>query len=271
MRAIWSGHVTFGLVSIPVGLYAAVEASERVSFRLLHRKDMAPIRYKKFCSEEDAEFPDDEIVKGYEVRKGEYAPVEKEELDEVRSELGVGQRTIDILQFVDFASLNPLLFERPYYVAPQKGGAKAYEVLRTALLDTRRAGIARFFLRTRPVLGALMPGRHVLSIEVLREADELRDPETFEIAHAKASAAEVKMARSLVDALSDTFDPTQHPTKYRQTLEKHLAKKPTFALARAAGPEAQGKVVDLMDALKRSLGETRGGRRKHGGRRRKAA
>ena len=93
---MWSGHVTFGLVSIPVGIHAALEASERIAFRQLHRKDMAPIRYKKFCSEEDVEVPADEIVKGYEVRKGEYAPVEKEELDQVQAEVGEGDRTIEI-------------------------------------------------------------------------------------------------------------------------------------------------------------------------------
>src|SRR6185295_6435466 len=101
-RSIWSGHVTFGLVSIPVGIHAALEASERVSFRQLHRKDMAPIRYKKFCSEEDVEVPNDEIVKGYEVRKGEFATVEKEELDKVQEEVGEGDHTIEIVQFVDF-------------------------------------------------------------------------------------------------------------------------------------------------------------------------
>src|SRR4029077_12431278 len=110
MRSLWSGHITFGLVSIPVALYPALEASRRVSFRQLHRKDMAPIRYKKFCSEEDVEVPNDEIVKGYEVKKGEYKAVEGEELDEVQAELGEGERTIDVVQFVDFGSLNPLLF-----------------------------------------------------------------------------------------------------------------------------------------------------------------
>src|SRR5262245_13042760 len=102
-RSMWTGYVTFGLVSIPVSLHAAVEASHRVSFRQLHRKDMAPIRYKKFCSEEDVEVPNDEIVKGYEVHKGEYAVVEQEELDEVQAELGEGERTIEIVEFVDFA------------------------------------------------------------------------------------------------------------------------------------------------------------------------
>jgi DNA end-binding protein Ku len=125
MKAIWSGHITFGLISIPVGLYSAIESSERVSFRLLHRKDMAPIRYKKFCSKEDVEVPNDEIVKGYEVSNKKYAVIEEEELDEVQEEVGEGDRSIDVLQFVEFSSLNPLSFEKPYYLAPQKGGEKA--------------------------------------------------------------------------------------------------------------------------------------------------
>src|SRR6185295_17496192 len=125
----WSGHITFGLISIPVGVYSAVDASERVSFRLLHRKDMAPIQYKKFCSKEDVEVPNDEIVKGYEVSKGKFAFVEKEELEEVEEELGASERSIEVLQFVDFGALNPLSFEKPYYLAPMKGGEKAYGVL----------------------------------------------------------------------------------------------------------------------------------------------
>ena len=141
MKSIWSGHITFGLISIPVGLYSAIESSERVSFRLLHRKDMAPIRYKKFCSVEDVEVGNDEIVKGYEVSKKKYAVVEEEELDEVQEEVGEGDRAIDVIQFVEFSELNPLLFEKPYYLAPQKGGEKAYGVLRDALNDANRVGI----------------------------------------------------------------------------------------------------------------------------------
>src|SRR5262249_7625747 len=118
-RAIWAGHLTFGLVSVPVGLYPAVEVSEEVHFRLLHRKDLAPIRYKKFCSKEDVEVAGSEIVRGFEVSRGKYAVVEGEGLQKVQEELGEGDRKIELLEFVDFSSLNPLLFERPYYLAPQ--------------------------------------------------------------------------------------------------------------------------------------------------------
>jgi DNA end-binding protein Ku len=257
-RSIWSGHVTFGLVSIPVGIHAALEAAERVSFRQLHRKDMAPIRYKKFCSEEDVEVPNDEIVKGYQVRKGEYAVVEKEELDKVQEEVGEGDHTIEIVQFVDFASLNPLLFEKPYYLSPQSGGAKAYGVLRDALHETRRVGIARFYLRTRPLLAALMPAEDVLALEVMRELGELRSPDALDTGRAKASGPELKMARSLIESMSDTWDPTEHPNTYRKALEKLVSAKRTVALrAEPRGEGEPGKVVDLMDALRRSLGQER--------------
>src|ERR1700736_2534017 len=208
MRALWSGHITFGLISIPVGVYAAIEESERVSFRLLHRKDMAPIQYKKFCSVEDVEVGNDEIVKGYQVEKNKFAVVEKEELEEVQEELGEGDRNIDVLQFVEFGALNPLSFEKPYYLAPTKGGEKAYGVLRDALLDASRVGITRFHLRTRPLLSALLPGQKALSLEVMRPFEELRDPSDLPVPSSIKKSAEVKMARMLIDQMStEEWDP----------------------------------------------------------------
>jgi DNA end-binding protein Ku len=256
MKAIWSGHITFGLISIPVGLYSAIEASEQVSFRLLHRKDMAPIRYKKFCSKEDVEVPNDEIVKGYEVSKKKYAVIEEEELDKVQQEVGEGDRSIDVLQFVDFSALNPLLFEKPYYLAPQKGGEKAYAVLRDALTDANRVGITRFYLRTRPLLAALIPGKKALALEVMRSFEELRDPKDLPIPASEKKSAEVKMARLLIDQMStEGWDPTKHPNEYRRALEKLLSSKRKFELKEAKQPE---NVVDLMEALRRSVGKVGG-------------
>jgi len=260
MRAIWTGHITFGLISIPVGVYSAIEASERVSFRLLHRKDMAPIQYKKFCSLEDVEVPNDEIVKGYEVSKKKFAVVEKEELDEVQEEVGEGDRTIDVVQFVEFSSLNPLSFEKPYYLAPQKGGEKAYAVLRDALTDANRVGITRFYLRTKPLLAALLPGKKALALEVLRSFEELRDPGELPIPSSEKKSAEVKMARLLIDQLStEEWDPAQHPNEYRRALEKLLSSKLKFTLKEGKGKETEN-VVDLMEALRKSVGQAGGGR-----------
>ena len=270
-RAIWSGHLTFGLVSVPVGLYAAVEASEEVHFRLLHRKDLAPIRYKKFCSKENVEVSASEIVRGFEVSKGKYSVVEGEELQKVQEELGEGDRTIELLEFVEFASLNPLLFERPYYLAPQKGGEKPYAVLREALLETKRVGIARFYLRTRPLLAALLPGPELLALDVMRESGELRSPKGLDVPKRTVRAPEVKMARMLIEQMAGEFDPTEHPNVYRKALDKLLASKRRFALETPAEEEAPAKrgaqVVDLMATLKRSLAENGRGRargtRKH--------
>jgi DNA end-binding protein Ku len=274
MRSLWTGHITFGLISIPVGLYSAIESSERVSFRLLHRKDKAPIVYKKYCSEEDVEVPNDEIVKGYEVSKKKYAFIEKEELDEVQKSVGEGGREIEVLEFVDFASLNPLSFEKPYYVAPEKGGEKAYAVLREALTEARRVGIVRFYLRTRPLLAALLPGRQALALEVIRASEELRDPKDLPIPAQTRKAGEVKMARMLIDQMAEEeWDPTEHPNEYRKALEKLLASKRKFELKEPAkgGAEAgEGKVIDLMDALRRSVGQAKA-RPKRAGRRRAGA
>ena len=274
-RAIWSGHISFGLVSIPVGLHAALEAAERVSFRQLHRKDLAPIRYKKFCSKENKEVPSSEIVRGYEVSKGRYATVEAEELDEVQKEVGEGERGIEILQFVDAKALDPLLFEKPYYLTPLQGGGKAYGVLREALCDAGKVGITRFYLRTRPLLGALIPSAGILSLEVMRTADELRDPRKLAVKTIAPRPNEIKMATALIEQMTGKWDPAAHPNVYRKAVEKLIASKPKFDVGKAKEGKPEGKVVDLMQALKDSLhGERKRPvrtTRKKGARSRKAA
>jgi len=263
MRPIWSGHITFGLISIPVSIYSAVEASEHVSFRLLHRKDHAPIKYKKFCSKEDKEVPNDEIVRGFEVSKGEFSVVEKEELEKVEEEAAGSDGDIEVLQFVEFGALNPLSFDTPYYAAPRKGGEKAYGVLRDALLETERVGIIRLALRTKPTLGALIPGPQAISLETLRPFEEIRSPKGLPIPASASTRkpAEVKMAKMLIDQMSsEAWDPTAHPNVYKKALEKLLASKRRFAVATPAGKTGKtaGNVVDLMDALKKSLGQSKG-------------
>ena len=261
MRPIWNGHITFGLISIPVALHSAVEASERVSFRMLHRKDRAPIVYKKFCSKEDKEVPNDEIVKGYELDDDEYTLVEKEDIEKAEKEAG-GSDDMEVLQFVDFGAVNPLTFDHPYYISPRKGGEKAYGVLRDALLEAKQVGIIRFRLRKKPTLGALLPGPKAIALESLRPFEELRDPSRVGVPAHTRKSAEVKMARMLIDQMSGQgWDPAEHPNEYRKSLKKLLASKKRFALEEKA--EGKGKeraaenVVDLMEALKKSLGQPR--------------
>ena len=171
----------------------------------------------------------------------------------MQKEVGEGERTVEILQFVDADSLDPLLFEKPYYVTPQKGGAKAYGVLREALQDTRKVGIARFYLRTRPLLGALMPSAGILSLEVMRNAAELRDPRRLAVKTLAAKPNEVKMAAALVEQMTGKWDPAAHPNVYRKAVEKLIARKPAFDVAEGAAGKTSARVVDLMQALKDSL------------------
>jgi DNA end-binding protein Ku len=275
-RPIWNGQLAFGLVSMPVRILSALDASEHVEFRLLHRKDHAPIKYKKFCSREDVEVPSDEIVRGYEVKKGEFALVEGEELQQVQAELGEGEHTIDVLQFVESASLDPLLFERPYYLVPNDGGEKAYALLRDALRDAGRIAVARLYLR-RPVLAAILPHGDVLALEVMRPFDEMRPADRLDFPAARVSDAEKRMARKLIDEMAAEWEPRAHPNRYRATLEKLLEGRKRVALDGAADTAegaGEGKVVDLMEALRRSLGQAggrparsvagRGGRRSTG-------
>ena len=227
---IWRGHIAFGLVVIPVGLYSALEAKERVSFRLLHKKDHAPITYKKFCSLEDVEAANDEIVKGFEVEKNRFVLVEKAELKKVQESIGEGDRTI----------------------APEKSGQRAYSVLREALGEAKRVGIARFSLRAKPNLAILMPGRRELSLAILRPFEELRDPQALPIPAVQSKPADVKLGRTLIDHMSETaWDPTAHPNEYRHALENLLASKQKVAVKEHRQPT---KVIDLMDALRRSVG-----------------
>jgi len=258
MRPIWSGHISFGLISIPISIYSAVEASERVSFRLLHRKDHAPIKYKKFCSKEDVEVPNDEIVRGYEVERGEYTTIEKEELDKVEEEEGGEKGEMEVLQFVDFGALNPLAFDTPYYAAPRKGGERAYAVLREALNDAHKVGIVRFQLRTHPRLGALIPQQTVIAVESMLSYEELRAPSGLPLSSVKTKPGEVKMAETLIEQMSsEGWDPTAHPNTFRKSLKKLLASRRRFRLEEGGGGETRGRenVVDLMEALKKSVGQ----------------
>jgi len=275
MRPIWSGHVSFGLISIPISLYSAVESSERVAFRLVHRKDHSPIHYKKFCTKEDIEVPNDEIVRAYGVGDDAYATVEKDELDKLAASDADEEGALEVLQFVDFASLNPLSFDHPYYMAPRKGGEKAYGVLREALVDAHRIAVARLTLRKRPTLAALIPGPRAIALESLRPFEELREPTDLPIPARVKKSAEVKMARLLVDQMSaEGWDPADHPNTYRKSLEKLLASRSRFSLKpriEAAKGGRNENVIDLMEALKQSLGQAKGRPRKPAARRAGAA
>jgi DNA end-binding protein Ku len=273
--AVWKGRIAFGLVGIPIELVPAVDMKEHIGFHLLHRKDRAPIQYRKFCSKEGVPVPDDEVVRGYESSKGKWALVEKDEVEAARRDSGedVEAHVLEILQFVRAEALDPVSFAHPYHVVPGEGGRKSFGVLRAALSAAGRVGLGRLRLRAAIHLGAIIPTPRGLSIVLLRPFEEIAAAPSTPLP--APQAAETKMARLLIDEMAgDEIDPAKYPDRYRAALHKLLAsKRPVEGAAtaeRAAAKGGRGEVVDLMAALKASLA-ARGGKRASSRRRTRAA
>ena len=206
MRSIWRGAINFGLVSIPCKLYTATEQKD-VRFRLVHKKDGAPIVEKRFCSEEDKEVSWDEIGKGYEVKKGEYVVLDKEEVAEAGPEQ---THTIDIGDFVQLEEIDPIYFEKSYYLEPVDVGVKPFNLLRRALEETGRVAVAKVTIRTKERLSTLRTYDETLVLETMYWPDEIRSIKDLDLPSGKAAAPasrEVEMARTLVESLASHFDP----------------------------------------------------------------
>ena len=223
-RAVWKGRLSFGLVGIPVELVPAVDAREHVGFHLLHRKDLAPIRYRKFCSKEEIEVQDEDVVRGYEVAKGKWAVVEKDELAAARKDAGAGTEAhaLEILSFLGAGRIDPLTFDQPYYIIPDEGGARPFAVFRNALAASDRVGLGRLRLRTREHLAAVIAIPHGLAAILLRPFEEVGAPPAT--GSLSAGTGEIRMARLLIDQMSEeSLDPAKYPDRYRAALKKLLA------------------------------------------------
>lgn len=251
MRAIWTGALSFGLVNIPVKLYTAT-TSDGVSFNYLHKKDLAPVRYAKVCRVEGKEIPYKEIVKGYEFSEGEYVVVENEEIENANPRK---TKTIDIQSFVKESEINPVLYEKPYYLEPSKGAEKAYALLVKALSESKKVAICRFVIRTREHLAAIKGRKRVLVMDQLRFASEVRPSSGLDLPSTElVSDRELKMALQLIEQLSEPFDPKKYKDTYSEELERVIdekvkGKKPSV---HGKAPEPT-KVADLMQVLKASL------------------
>src|ERR671922_1575065 len=198
-RSIWRGAISFGLVNVPVKLYSAV-SKKNVQFNQLHEKDGARIRMKRYCVDEDAEVPYEEIVKGYEISPGRYVVITPEELEALDPKK---TRTIDIEDFVDLDEIDPLFYEHPYYLAPDTGAAKPYKLLLAALKETNKVAIARVVIRSKEYLTAIRPAGDVMTMETMLFSDELVDPHQIEELQAdgvKTTKREVDMARQLIES-----------------------------------------------------------------------
>jgi DNA end-binding protein Ku len=266
-RAIWKGSISFGLVNIPVGLYAA-ETRDEIRFKLLDKKTMSPIHYKRVSEETTKEVAWEETVRGYEFSPGQYVVLSDEDLKRAAPE---ATQTIDIVDFVDLEEISPLYFDKPYYLGPDKKGTKAYALLRETLRRTGKVGIAKVVIRTRQYLAAVVARGDVLTLELLRYAHELRAPEEVDVPRGKegVSEREIDMAERLVEGMVSAWDPEKYKDDYREDLMKMIEKRVEAGqLESSPEPapkpkEARSNVVDLMALLKQSVEE--------GGKPRKAA
>ncbi|MEW2512914.1 Ku protein [Streptomyces sp. NPDC046870] len=260
-RAIWSGVITFGLVTVPVGLYTATE-DHTVHFHQLQRGTSDRVRNKRVNERTGDEVGTGDIVKGYELEEGQYVVVEPDELDEIAP--GRSQ-TIDITDFVDLDRIEPVYFDRTYYIAPRgKEYAEVYELLRAALAETNKAGIATFVMRDKQYLTALRAEDDVLVLQTLHWADEVRDPgrELPELPSGRAGRGKrLDMALQLVDALSSDWDPSRYRDTYQEKVRELVkAKAEGQEIAAAEEPPEATNVIDLMKVLEGSLKAARSGR-----------
>jgi DNA end-binding protein Ku len=264
-HAIWSGAISFGLVTIPVKLYTAVRTND-LRFNFLHKKDKGRIFNERHCSvcDEKVEYAD--LVRGYEYEKGHYVTVSDDDLKAVRPE---ATQSVQIVEFVDLDQINPMFFDTPYYLEPEKKGRHAYALLRDALLDSGKVAIASVVIRSREHLAAVKPNGAALVLELMHFNDEMVDQGSFDFPalNEKVADAEKKVAKLLIDTMSsDKFDPENFHDKYKEDVLAMIE-------ARANGEEIEApevhrpaatNVVNLMDVLQRSIEQSKARRKKSG-------
>jgi DNA end-binding protein Ku len=261
-RSLWNGTVSFGLVSVPVKLYSAVQ-SRTVHFHEVHGIDGARIEHRRFCSEEGREVPYEEVVKGFEVAAGEYVVLTPEE---VKAAAGSRAHMIDVEHFVDAGRIDPVFYERTYFLGAGQDGQEAYRVVHDALERTGRAGIGRFAFHNREYLAAIRSRDGILVLHTMRFADELVHGEELEWQGPERAPTEreVEMARQLLGALHEEFRPERYEDEYREAVLELIQRKAEGQPVPAAEPPAPEGPGDLMAALQASLESQHGGRRRAG-------
>src|SRR5215204_1388781 len=266
MRPIWSGSISFGLVSVPVRMFPATESKE-LRFHFLRTEDLTPIAYEKVRRDDRQPVDPDEIVRGFEIEKGRYVPLDDEDLDRLDVEL---THSIDICDFVDLDEIDPVFFRKAYYLLPAEGAEKPYRLLVRALEETSKVGIAKVVIRNKQHLAAVRPYDGVLILETMYYADEIREPVSVD-GKGKLPEAEVEMAKSLVENLSDTFKPDKYDDNYRKELLQLIRKKAKGQKLPEPQEEEDAEVVDLMAALRESVERTREQQKKRKTTRKKSA
>jgi len=259
-RALWKGSISFGLVNIPIEMHTAVR-NHRPKFRMLHAKDKSPVKFERVCIRDGHTVAWEDLVKGYEYAKGHFVVLTKEDFQAAAVEK---TRTVDIIDFVKAEAIDDRFFETPYYLVPAKGGERAYALLREAIRESGRIGIAKFILRDAQHLSAVEVIKDAIVLSVMRFADELVDVQQFDLpGDAGIRKPELDMAKALVNSLAADWDPAKYTDQYRENLLRIIKGKMKgrkVDLEPTAEPR-QAEVVDLMERLRRSLeqGAARGG------------
>jgi len=252
---VWSGFLTFGLISMPVRLFSGAR-SKGISFHMLHRDDHARVKQQLICSEEDKLIDRSEIVKGYEYRKGEYVIIEPEEIKKIEPRTA---KAMEILEFVKQEEIDPLYFESSYYLAPDEGGKKPYALLTRALEETEYVAIAKLAMHNREYTVILRPHEHGLVLHTMYYQDEVREMPDIGTDHMNLRESELKVAHQLIEALAAKWDPTKFHDTFEDNLKKlikaHLEGKEIKAVEK---PRKLSPPVDLMAALKESLAQMDG-------------
>ncbi len=248
-RAIWTGSISFGLVNVPVRMYSAIDEHD-LHFNLIHERDDSRIGYQKICKKEEKPVPDDEIVKAYEVVKDEFVVLDDDDFEAVKSE---GVKSIDISDFVPYDEIDPIYFERTYFLGPQSGSEKVYALLRKAMEATELAGIAKFVMRDRQHLGCLRVREGVITLERMFFHDEIRPTDDIAPKNVRVAKGELDMATALIGQFTGTFKPEQYEDTYRDALMKVIRAKRKGKTITAPEPETEEQPTDLLAALRASV------------------
>ncbi|OYD09672.1 non-homologous end joining protein Ku [Paludifilum halophilum] len=271
MHTIWKGSISFGLVNIPVRMYSATK-NKSVSFRNIHRPCKTPIQYTRTCPTCEKEVPWDEIVKGYEYADNQFVLMEKDELEAIQPK---NRKSIEILDFVRLEEIDPIYFDKTYYLGPGDEGGKAYSLLREAMKDTGKIGVAQITIRSKQSLAVVRVFEQCLVMETIFYPDEVRKADQVpEVpTDLELPEKEMTMAQQLIENLTTEFEPEKYEDDYRKSLEEAIEKKVKGEEIVEAPERQPERVVDLMDALKASLEQsgTKKGGGKKGGKKKKAA
>ena len=253
--SVWTGYLSFGLISMPVRLFSGARGA-RISFHMLHRTDNTRVKQQLYCPNDGKVVGRDEVVKGYEFRKGEYVVVEPAELKKIEPKTA---KTMEILEFVKQEEIDPVYFESSYYLAPDEAAKKPYALLVRAMQETKYVGVAKLAMHNREYTVFLRPYEKGLMLHTMYYQDEIREAPEFGADHTKLKEGEIKVAHQLIDALAAKWDPAKYHDTFEENVKKlvkaHMDGKKVVAIEK---PKAAAATTDLMAALKKSLAEMEG-------------